>query len=37
MVCDTRDDAQALWDEVGTVLTPIGLRLVGALRVWLNR
>jgi RNA-directed DNA polymerase len=27
MVGGTRDDAQALWDQVGVVLAPIGLRL----------
>jgi RNA-directed DNA polymerase len=27
MVAGTRDDADALWDEVSTVLAPIGLRL----------
>lgn len=27
MVNGTRDDAQALWDEVGAVLAPMGLRL----------
>jgi RNA-directed DNA polymerase len=29
MVAGTRDDAEALWDEVGGVLAPIGLRLSG--------
>ena len=27
MIAGTRDDAEALWDEVGQVLAPIGLRL----------
>ena len=27
MVAGTRDDAEALWDEVGSVLAPMGLRL----------
>ena len=27
MVAGTRDDAEALWDEVGAVLAPMGLRL----------
>ena len=27
MVAGTRDDAEALWDEVGALLAPIGLRL----------
>ena len=27
MVAGTRDDAEALWDEVATVLAPMGLRL----------
>ena len=27
MVHGTRDDAEALWDEVGAVLAPMGLRL----------
>ena len=27
MVAGTRDDAEALWDEVSTVLAPVGLRL----------
>ena len=27
MVAGTRDDADALWDEVGLVLAPMGLRL----------
>jgi RNA-directed DNA polymerase len=27
MIAGTRDDAEALWDEVGSVLAPMGLRL----------
>jgi hypothetical protein len=27
MVAGTRDDAEALWEEVATVLAPMGLRL----------
>jgi hypothetical protein len=27
MVAGTRSDAEALWDEVGSVLAPMGLRL----------
>jgi RNA-directed DNA polymerase len=27
LIAGTRDDAQALWDEVGAVLAPLGLRL----------
>jgi RNA-directed DNA polymerase len=27
MIAGTRDDAEALWDEVGQVLAPMGLRL----------